>query len=680
MSRPASSVKKLIENINKLTPFLDEKKKVRQLKKIQGLVQKVLKKHKTLDLIVQNDYKRVTPLHAAIASRSLAAFKMLVALGASPFFKPDNESESVVETLANNWFNPFGGDPTEQIFKWLQSDKKSPVYTWSKLEKNKVLFEKFKKAALIPEKKHLNYLPIHAAIKAGRMDLVDDIIKQAGSLQAAGDLPRMSVLDDAISAACKGNQNALKILRNLLQKGADIKQTGSHNRPVIMLAVQAGLLSDKVNEDDIFNVVKLLKEHGASLGAVNPNNGLTPLMVAMERGYSKLFDYLLEQSSVKAINKTAFDKKSLAFKLFDRNANRLETVKTMKKLKDKGLRFDQTIGMNNPTHRFDDSVISEKKVTASNMSLLHFYVSEQLAGYHFGINPLDELDKHIEMIQTLTASGTNPNVRAIFTIKEKKRDNSNKPQQVTSTIELSAAEYARWLIQKIISGRSHDYNIGAYVNKIKKHKDESEFLKSLPSYMKKKEKIKIHKMFHQFRNLERVLSGQKVLPYVGFPKIKKFAKPVELQQKSTGSELLIKKQKSSPNLVSSGERKVSNETKQSLAKQYLDKLTAARWKLEKHDWKTIKAKVIDHVKSAMSLEEFLERVTEFKESLQLHYNESVSSNDDVKRGSMMYRLFHVFDANKLPGSWEAVRKFGNARFGVDINENNLQNGCFNGCG
>ena len=623
----------------------------RQLKEIASRAGKVLKKYKTLDLFYEHSYSVHTPLEATIDAASLPAFQSLIRLGADPFFKPKPDMPSAADLLAKNYFERFSSKETAPLFEWLTTDKESPLFTWNKLTSHEPLFEKFKQANLIPQKQYVNELPIHVAIAAGRMDLVQEVLYAAGNVQKAGDIRHLSILRPAIHAVLKGQKNSLEILEYLLRLGASPKTLDSNSAPAIIQAITAGIFIENVKEEAILAVLDLLFQHGASHYATN-TNGYTPLMLAMMNGYPKLFANFLDKADAKTLNHQAQIKPNyLLFQLFDRSENRLwqlDILKLLPKLKEKGLEFNKTINGHPLVAPFKESSYSIGEVYAQNMSVLHFYVENMAQAID---DPVLSMNKHLAIIQALVANGADPKVKATFTqTKEEREASSYRTKQVCSSIELTAAEYARKIVDKIFNHHSLGYD--TYL--LKMYKEENDFLKNI-TYRNKEEQIRLHKAFHQFRNLELVLSGEKPIPYSGLPDIGKIGR------------VALKKESPPVVVPESGEAKSAMETNHFDPIQFEADLTKARTEQQQDNWQALKKSLVTYTKEAGSLKDFLARVEQFKTPLQLHFDITTNDKGEIIRGSMIYRFFHIFDPHKFPTSWETLRKFGQDPYGVDIN-------------
>ena len=675
----SNSIEELFKAINK--DARNKKEIDKQLKDIESLANKVLKEHKTLNLLYKAFIVEHTPLSAAMYGASVPVFQLLLKLGADPFFKPKPDMPSAMESLADDYFSFYSSQQKAPIFKWMMQDKESPVFTWVKLNDNQKLFDEFNKAGLIPEEQEINELPIHIAIAAGRIDLVRGVIRAAGSIQRAGDICRMSILRPAILAVLKGQKNALEMLTYLLEQGASTHTSDETDLPAIMQAITAGLLYLRdVKEEAVIEVVKLLLKHGATLADTNPFNGRNPLMSAMSMGYKNLFDLLLGMADATALNhKASIRPNYLIFQLFewlDNKLGPLDILKLLSDLKEKGLEFDKTTDSGVRANPFGDSLYSDKgEVSAQNMSLLHCYISNLTFLME---DPFRTIDKHLEIIQTLIANGANPKAKAIFTqTKNVKDKSSNETKKVQTSIELTASEYARKIANELIGRFS--YGSDAYL--IKTYPDENEFLKQI-IYNNKEEQIRLHNKFHQFRNLVRVLSGEKIVPYSGLPDIEKIAQLALNKQKPVVAPVSEPKSAVVPKPViepGSGPKPVVApkpviETDDFDPKKLEAALINARAQQNQGDWQALKKSIVDYVKEVDSPEDFLARVEQFKKPLQLHFNITTNSQKEVvSYGSMMYRLFHFFDPHKFPNSWETLRKFGHDTYGIDINTQYEQN-------
>lgn len=637
------SVKQLFEAIAEIK---NKKNIEKQLKKIEELAQKVLKKHKTLDLFQQHSYSIQTLLKAAIEADSIPVFELLVRLGADPCWKPLPDMRSAIEILADHYFSLSLFPERKALFEWVLTDKASPVFTWAKLKSNQKLYEAFKKADL--KKQYIDELPIHAAIQAGREDLVQEVVSAAGSMQRAGDISRLSVLSTAIDAVAKGGKNSLEILKYLLTHGANPQTSDVLGVPALIHVLIAKIFSGNIEECLVFDIVKLLLQHGASLD-VTSANGHTPLMLAMNVGFPKLFDFFLDKADASTLNHQAQIKPYyLLFQLLDRNENRLRTLDVLNllpKLKEKGLEFDKTIIYNSPADPFEDALYSQgREFSARNMSVLHFYVDNMTRAMD---DPFEAMDHHLEIIQALIAHGANPNAKATFTPTKQNTSYLYGTETVQSSIELTASEYARNIVQPML----HRYCLSSAAYWIKTYKEENDFLRQI-TYETRETQTILHKKFHQFRNLERVLSGEKPLPYSGLPDVRKL------------NQLALKKSK---------EESKPNQSKSAIVATELDpiqskaELLDARSQKNQGNWRALKKDLVDYVKEAESLTEFLARVDQFKAPLQLHFDITTGSKGETIYGSKLYRFFHYFDAHQFPNSWETLRKFGQDTYGIDIN-------------
>ncbi len=637
----SSIVEELLEAIN--SNFRGATDQSKQLKTIENLARKVIKKHGSLNFYYDHAYYRTTPLEAGIRAASLDVLQLLIKLGADLFFKPQPDMPSAIELLANNYFSLSARKENMSLFEWVTRDAESPLFTWEKLKSHKALFQAFIGFGLMPEKQYVNHLPIHAAIQANRLALVRGVLAAAGSMQKAGDIKWLSVLQPAIVAVLEGKPAAMELLKYLLSQGASLLNGDSFNLPPLVQAISAAILYvSNVKEDDVLELVKLLLEQGATLDVTNPNSGYTPLMSAMTVGNKKLFYYLLEKADAKALNHQAQIRPYyLIFQLFSDMDNRIgqaDALELLAKLKAKGLEFDKTIHGTSFVDPFsDDSYAGITRVSGRNMSLLHFYVEKMALSVG---DAFFDLEKHLVLIQSLITHGADPQVKATFTSDSSERDRfSSAPPAARKSIELTAAEYARTILYKIVDR----YDPGAVAYLIKTYKDEHEFLKNI-THKSKEEQIRAHKKFHQFRNLERCLSGESVLPYCGLPDIRKITK-------SASKELKAEKPAADFN-----------------SQTFEAKLLNARAQQNQVLWDSLQKEMIGYVEAADSVREFLARAEQFKKPLQLHFNSTTNSKGEVVySGSAMYRFFHLLDAHKFPGSWEAVRKFGQETYGIDIN-------------
>ncbi|MFJ1268561.1 hypothetical protein ACD661_08355 [Legionella lytica] len=386
--------------------------------------------------------------------------------------------------------------------------------------------------------------------------------------------------------------------------------------------------------------MELLLQHGAILEVTNPHNGKTPLMTAMSMGYFSLFTFFLAKADASTLNHRTISKPYyLLFQLFDVYENRLvelDIFALLAELKNKGLEFDKTIDYSAPSDPFGHrSYEKQREIFASNMSLLHFYV-DNLTHNRDDFFPL--LDKHLNVIQALIAQGVDFTVKATFiSTKEEGMNEAYEAKKVKIIRELTAAEYLRHIAEEIIG-----YDSDAYL--IKAYQDENEFLQHIEPRSRTGQ-IKLHQRFHQFRNLERVLSGKKPLVYSGLPDVRKI-------------EQLALKHHDSP------EGHAPDMDPQSVNTGLLH----ARDRADHDKWDKLKKLIVDYVKNAESLPDFLERVEEFKTPLQLHFEVNKDAQGEVvSYGSWLYRCVHYFDPYKYPNSWEALRAFGKKTYGIDIN-------------
>ncbi|WP_058534325.1 ankyrin repeat domain-containing protein [Legionella saoudiensis] len=632
---------KSIDNLfNAINEYNESKNKAKKLKDIESKANKVIKKHNTLNLIYESlSFFAVNPLQAAIGS--LEVFKLLIRLGANPFFDFTPEQGPPIDILANKYFASHSNIEERATFEWLMTAQDSPIFTWNKLAENSQFFQEFVTSNLIPKELQVNELPIHVAIQAGRIDLVKEVLKAAGSMQAAGDVNRMSILSSAIQAVFLGQENAMEILLYLLSEGASThKSNGLKLLPIMQVLTSRVFLLSNGQEKLASTLVNLLLEHGATLEVTNPHNSHNPLMTAMSMGYNSLFNFFLDKADATTLNHRASSKPYyLLFQLFDEYENRLaglEVLKLLPELKNKGLKFDKTIDYISPADPFNARASEEQiEVYASNMSVLHFYV-DNLSHKRNEFFP--SLDKHFKLIQALIVNGVNPNTKATFTFtKEERVEGDYERKKVKETLELTAAEYLRKIADKVIG-----YDTDAYL--IKAYPEENEFLKQI-NYKSRDAQIELHKKFHQFRNLERVLSGEKPLVYSGLPDIRKIEQ-LALKQQASVEEHLPDME---PDRIEGSLLNARN--------------------LKSHEaWRELKKSLVDYVKSAESLQDFLERVDQFKKPLQLHFEVTTNAKGEViSSGSWVYRLFHYFDPYKFPSSWESVRAFGQKTYGIDIN-------------
>jgi hypothetical protein len=310
------------------------------------------------------------------------------------------------------------------------------------------------------------------------------------------------------------------------------------------------------------------------------------------------------------------------------------------------MEFDKAIGYNSPTAPFPAKPydpFDRKELSAQNMSVLHFYV-DNLS--RVPEDPFQSMEKHLEIIRNLVANGANPTAKATFNLTKYYTTRSlSLSEQIQSSIELTASEYLRNIADQIINRFS--YNNDAFL--IKTYKEEKDFLKNI-NYQSKEEQTRQHKKFHQFRNFERVLSGEQALPYAGLPDLGKM------------QQWTLKKQKS---VV---EPKPALQKENCDPKRFEAELSKSRNDQHQGDWLALKKTMVDYVKEGESLQDFLTRVEQLKKPLQLHFNITTNSKGEVDSyGSVLYRFFHYFSPHKFPNSWENLRKFGQDTYGVDIN-------------
>ncbi|MCW8409614.1 ankyrin repeat domain-containing protein [Legionella sp. PATHC035] len=638
--------KSVKELLNAIEALKYQKEIGEQLKKIEELANKVLEKHHTLNL-VQEDALRKTPLEAAIFAASLPAFQLLLGLGADLFFKSKPDMMSAIDILAYMSLRlPYTSK--KPLFEWIMTAKESPVFNWTRLNDNPTLFAAFQQAGLIPQKPTLNELPIHVAIQAGQIDLIQQVVKAAGSIQKAGDFCQMSILKPAILAVLKGQKHSLAILRYLLQQGASNQTWDTNNLPALMQAILTENPAHFYdgNQEAVVDIVNLLFEYGATLDVTEPTKNNTPLMSAMERGHKNLFYCLLEKADAKVLNHcAALPPHYLIFQLFNKFANRLRRIDVLKllaELKEKGLEFDKTIDCSYQIDPFNEKSLSETRaVSAQNMSVLHYYIQNMKISTD---DPLESMDEHLKIIQALIAHGVNFKTKATFTLTPNVMTADSGAQKVQSRMELTASEYARKIAYHILNHY--------HASLIKEHQDENAFLRDITD-QSREEQTRLHKIFHQFRNLERVLSGEKSLPYCGLPNIKKREQCALQKPKAESKPIPALYQ-----LVLEADFEPT---------RFKSLLINARTQHIHSSWQALKTSLVDYVKETDSLQDFLARLEQFKESLQLHFNVTTNSKGEVIYGSRIYRFFHYFDPHKFPNSWETLRKYGQETYGIDIN-------------
>ncbi|MFJ1268562.1 hypothetical protein ACD661_08360 [Legionella lytica] len=225
---------KSIENLfTVIKEYNKSENKTKKLTEIKGKAKKVFADHQTLDLVYDSLFSfAVSPLQAAIGS--LEVFKLLIDEGANSFFSPKPDLGSPIDILANKYFSSYCSVEEKATFEWLMTAEDSPVFTWNKLANNSRLLHAFIIADLIPDELQMDELPIHRAIQAGRLDLVQEVITAAGSVQAAGDVYRMSILSPAIQTVLLGQKNAMELFQYLLQQGASTQKPNAAKLPPIM--------------------------------------------------------------------------------------------------------------------------------------------------------------------------------------------------------------------------------------------------------------------------------------------------------------------------------------------------------------------------------------------------------------------------------------------------------------
>lgn len=673
-----SSINALIEAIDQFA-FYSRKSRVTKLGEISKKASKVIKEFGSLNVFYEHSYYN-SPLEAAIRNDSLELFILLVSLGADPLFKPSADLPSAAEILGRIYYDVSRFDYTRFKYEWIMLDKDSPLLTWGRLKANAPLFNKFKEANLISDKGFIDKLPLHVAVEAGRFDLVQEVIQAAGSIQKSGDVWGASILKSAILAVLKGKKNSLVILNYLVKNGADFLAGDIHNLPAIIQVIYASTLylnKSNVREEKIISVVKLLLENGASLDVVNPNNGFNPLMSALLAGHTDLFTYLLESADTNTINYQAKSiPGTMAFQLFDRDECKIpqsEILKFLPTLKIKGLMFDQTKEKRYFTSPFESATDgSNTKLSAANMSILHYYV-DGLA--HNRGDPFESMDRHIGTIQTLLTYGVNPTIKATLTQTNEQGDsNGRENRKVHATLELTAAEYVRQIVlAEYVRQNSFPFDeitpFGYFIytnfHQLLHSKDESSLLNRI-SHLDKSVQVNYHKKFHQFRNLELVLSGQKPIPYAGMPDADKLARVALKKQLPVVTHQPLDNSKPEVAIDTSKQTQARKETFK--PEKIEANLFIARGQHNQSEWQAIKKPLIEFVKQAESMQEFLTRIKQFETPLQLHYN--ITTNPEgkvISQGSFLYRFFHMFDSHKFPQSWETLRQFGKDTYGVDIN-------------
>ena len=325
------------------------------------------------------------------------------------------------------------------------------------------------------------------------------------------------------------------------------------------------------------------------------------------------------------------------------------------------LEFDKTIYHPSPADLFQyyKNHNDIGKVTAKEMPLLHYYVSDLI---HAVEDPFqsESFDQHLELIQCLIANGADPKAKAIFILPKKE----NK-KIVNYNVKCTAAEYARAIADQIIK-RFHSSIIDD-VHLIWEYNDENEFLTKINHIDKEKQNI-LHQKFQQFRNLERVLSGEQALPYTVLPEkaVIPEAQTTELPA-AQSTELTIDKTQLTQPVPPAEKPKTESEKGFADPIEFESKLNTARKDRDQVSWKTLKKEMVDHVQQAGTLQDFLVRVELYKKPLQKHYDITYDARNNKIYGSTLYRLFHYFDSYKNPTSWENLRKFGQDKHGIDIN-------------
>jgi ankyrin repeat protein len=319
--------------INEILDPSDRTSLDKHLKTIESLAKKVLKEHTTLNVFSNSLGVQLSPLAAAVNRASFEVFQLLIKLGADPFYTPKPEVPSAMEILATEYFSQSPNVRKTDLFEWVMKNEESPVFTWAKLNSNKILFDAFNDAGLIPKANYINKLPIHVAIEAGRMDLVREVINAAGSIQKAGDICRMSILQPAIIAVLKDQKNALELLTYLITMGASTQTPDINNVPAIMQTITAHIYNSGIKEESVFDLVTFLVGIGVPLDVTNPYNGYTPILAAAASGYKKLFNFLLEKADAKTLNHRAtMTPNYLLFQLFDKYNNKFSHLEILESI------------------------------------------------------------------------------------------------------------------------------------------------------------------------------------------------------------------------------------------------------------------------------------------------------------------------------------------------------------
>lgn len=349
-------------------------------------------------------------------------------------------------------------------------------------------------------------------------------------------------------------------------------------------------------------------------------------MTALANRDTKIIPLLLEQSTAENLNYQAIGFPHYSIFQFIKELSDNATLNFLPLLQKKKVDFNKTIScsmLHADFLRPSGASVTDYQLSASNMSLLHFYI-ENMTQY-----PGSKIN--LQLIEQLVLLGVDPQVKAVFTLTKK------LPQgpQIIKRVELTASEYATEVLDSLLPRQCST----AIISAIKKHKTDADFLRALPD--EDEESLpRIQNLFHLFTNLQRVLCGEKALAYEGLPRVEH--RPILPQQIS--------------------------EPILDLA-QITANLTAARAENNQVNWQAQQELLINYVKSAPCADSFLQRINEVKHLLQLHFHVSIDkTTNKVRYGSTMYRIFHSFDPYQLPSSWEVLRNLGQEKYDIDINQ------------
>lgn len=615
----SNTVKNLIAAIHKYSS--NNTNAATQLKNIEQLAKEVLHEHQTLDVAYTYSYgTNTSPLSASIYANALEVFQLLIKLGASPFFKFDRTSPSVIEKTAQDNLMFVDRSIYHAPYQWLMNSKDSPILNWASLQNHGALYDQFKAANLLRANADFSNLPMHVAIRNGRMDLVQEVILAAGDVECAGDIAKQSLLHLAIYGVLSETPQAMDILKYLLKHGASIATFSVFDSPAIFSVLEILIVAkvgiSETQQQLAIQVIELLLAHGATLDIATCYRNQTPIMMSLIIGSRKLYDFILEKTNSNTLNCTGTNEGSLLFKFLSRD-NQLGQVtsRDLDRLKERGVDFSKNTDLTSVSSPFGKK--RDLACHATNMTVLHRYVDR--IAKTIGLPLLHSLPEHLKIIKTLIAHGAIPTAKATFT----------KHDSEYLSVELTAAQYFRELTATLMDDDIHD-------SYIKNYQDEAQLLNAI-DYKSPKEQKTIHQKFHEFRNIERALAGKSILPYSGLPK------------KSNSAPPPAKK-----NVVLADLDPHNFETQ----------LNHAKDQKNKTDWQAIKKFLVMHVQKSDSLEDFLERVERFKKPLQLHYD---SNERTGVNGSLIYRLFHYFDEYRFTSSWEQLQTFAQNKFGVNIN-------------